>query len=73
MIGTQRPAVDVIGGSTKANFHTRMSYSLPTSTDGEVVFGARELADAVVQIGCPGRGFVLIGDRFFEFQAAFSG
>lgn len=72
LIGTQRPSTDIIGGATKTNFHTRMSYSLPTSTDGDVVFGSQQFGESVVRLGCPGRAFVLIGDRFFEFQSAYA-
>jgi hypothetical protein len=71
-IGTQRPGTDVVAGGIKTNFLTRMSFSLPTATDGEVVFGSKTMAEAVVNIGCKGRGFVLVGDRFFEFQSAYA-
>lgn len=71
-ISTQRPSTDIIGGATKTNFVTRMSFSLPTSTDGSVVFGHESLGEHVVQLGCPGRGFILIGPDFYEFQSAYA-
>ncbi len=69
IISTQRPSVDIVPGSLKANLGARVSFSLATTIDAEVVFGT-PLAD-VVQIGCPGRGWGLVGDRLFEFQSSF--
>lgn len=72
LIGTQRPATDIIDGSTKANFVARMAFSVATEVDGSVIFGNPDMAKMPVQLGCPGRGFVLISDQFLEFQSAYS-
>ncbi len=69
IISTQRPSVDIVPGSLKANLGARVSFSLATTIDSEVVFGS-SLPD-VVQVGCPGRAWSLVGDRLFEFQSSF--
>lgn len=46
ILATQRPSVKVIDGDIKANFSTRISFRLPTSTDSKVVLdqeGAEKL------------------------------
>jgi DNA segregation ATPase FtsK/SpoIIIE, S-DNA-T family len=39
LAATQRPSVDVISGSIKANFPARLSFRLPTETDSRTVLG----------------------------------
>ncbi len=70
VIATQRPSVDVVTGSLKANLGSRMSFSLASTVDAGVVFD-RDDFEEVVRIGCPGRGWALVGDRVLEFQSSF--
>jgi S-DNA-T family DNA segregation ATPase FtsK/SpoIIIE len=69
LLSTQRPSVDIVNGSLKANLNCRISFSQATAVDSEVVFG--EGIDNAVQLGNPGRGWCMVSDRFFEFQALF--
>lgn len=71
VVGTQRPTVDIISGSLKANLISRIAFSMTTETDVSTVFDADELKKFGVQVGCKGRGFCLYGDSFLEFQAPF--
>lgn len=44
--GTQRPSVDIVGGTIKANFPARLAFRLPTGTDSRTVlqtYGAEHL------------------------------
>jgi hypothetical protein len=70
MIGTQRPSVDVISGSVKANISTRIGFSLSSTTDAETVFDIKEFEN-VVSIGCVGRAWAKVGDSLFEFQSPY--
>lgn len=70
MIGTQRPSVDIVPGSLKANLGSRISFSLASTIDAEVVFDMPDFKQAV-RIGCPGRAWALVGDKILEFQASF--
>lgn len=70
MIGTQRPSVDIVPGSLKANLGSRISFSLASTVDAEVVFDMSDFKQ-VVRIGCPGRAWALVGDKILEFQSAF--
>lgn len=70
VIATQRPSVDIVTGSLKANLGSRMSFSLASTVDAGVVFD-RDDFEEVVRIGCPGRAWALVGDRVLEFQSSF--
>lgn len=71
IICTQRPSIDIVPGSLKANLGSRISFSLASTVDAEVVFDLPEFTD-VVRIGCPGRGWALVGDKMIEFQSTFT-
>ncbi len=73
LISTQRPSVDIVTGSLKANLGARVSFSQPTKIDYDVVFGEGAMGEHAGPLGCPGRAWAMVGDRFFEFQSPFSG
>ncbi|MGI9461230.1 MAG: DNA translocase FtsK 4TM domain-containing protein [Alphaproteobacteria bacterium] len=50
IMATQRPSVDVITGTIKANFPTRISYALPTRTDSRTILGV-EGAEQLLGMG----------------------
>jgi S-DNA-T family DNA segregation ATPase FtsK/SpoIIIE len=39
VVGTQRPSVDVVSGSIKANFPARLTFRLPSETDSRTIIG----------------------------------
>lgn len=71
IICTQRPSIDIVPGSLKANLGSRISFSLASTVDAEVVFDLPDFTDCV-RIGCPGRGWCLAGDKMIEFQSTFT-
>lgn len=70
MISTQRPSVDIITGSLKANLGARLSFSQATLVDYSVVFG-EGFTMFSGPLGCPGRFGALVQDQIFEAQSPF--
>lgn len=67
VICTQRPSVDLIPGSVKANIDTRMCYHTVDSTNSWIVLDDKEAAQ---YLDTPGRGLLRIMD-LDEFQAMY--
>lgn len=70
MISTQRPSVDIITGSLKANLGARLSFSQATLVDYSVVFG-EGFTMFTGPLGCPGRFGALVQDQIFEAQSPY--
>lgn len=70
LISTQRPSVDIITGSLKANLGARLSFSQATVVDYGVVFG-EGFTMFTGPLGCPGRFGALVQDQIFEAQSPF--
>jgi DNA segregation ATPase FtsK/SpoIIIE-like protein len=72
LICTQRPSVDVIPGSLKANLGARLTFSQATQVDYDVVLGEGCIEQAG-SLGCKGRFWCLYSDLLFEGQAPLTG
>lgn len=69
IVATQRPSTDVITGTIKSNFPTRMSFKVSSKVDGRIIFskGGPEclLGNGDMLFGPPGT------DRLLRIQGAF--
>jgi DNA segregation ATPase FtsK/SpoIIIE, S-DNA-T family len=52
ILATQRPSVDVIGGSIKVNIPARLSFRLPTGVDSRTVLGTEGAEDLLSRGDC---------------------
>ncbi|MDI9313965.1 MAG: DNA translocase FtsK 4TM domain-containing protein [Hydrotalea sp.] len=68
IMATQRPSVDVITGTIKANFPTRLSYALPTRTDSRTILGV----DGAEQLLGMGDFLIMTGGRVERGHAPFT-
>ncbi len=68
IMATQRPSVDVITGTIKANFPTRLSYALPTRTDSRVILGS----EGAEQLLGMGDFLIMSGGRIERGHAPFT-
>jgi S-DNA-T family DNA segregation ATPase FtsK/SpoIIIE len=68
VICTQRPSVDLIPGSVKANIDTRICFKTSDSTNSWIVLDDKEAAQ---YLSVPGRGLLKYGGDMTEFQAMY--
>ena len=68
IMATQRPSVDVVTGTIKANFPTRLSYALPTRTDSRTILGV----DGAEQLLGMGDFLIMTGGRVERGHAPFT-
>ena len=52
IMATQRPSVDVITGTIKANFPTRISFQVTSKIDSRTILGDKELNNYWVKETC---------------------
>lgn len=65
-VATQRPTVDYVPGAVKANLPTRVSFSMATQVDSDVILDG---AASSVRLGAPGRFILVDGVDVLEVQS----
>ena len=52
IMATQRPSVDVITGTIKANFPTRISFQVSSKIDSRTIMGEQGAEQLLVKVTC---------------------